>query len=374
MASPPKPAWARAQEARALKEEEGKQLAFKQAFEATFADVDPNASGNDSSEEDEDDNLARKPIGPVDPSTSTAAGTGVGGGVLSVAATIIVTAKDSDGRRIPHGGAQVRVRVAPGFGVAGGEIEATVMDQNDGTYVASYTVHHRGNYMVSVEVNGRHITGSPIPVFFGAQAVASPPPFQAVTATPVGGSGILPGQAGLLASGALQIQVPTGLSLPAGLGNLPGILPGPTGGAVLPGVGAQLGEVCRMYLDGRCKNTPCRYAHPTLQQLMTAFASGANMGSLTSMPMAPSAAAMAAAQSIAAAQVRSGFGVRKDSQKDNEGNVALHCVVFLFDRLATCDFLEHQDSDHTAAHLSFLESHDFSAAEAGLASIAAVHS
>lgn len=304
MASPPKPAWARAQEAKALKEEEGKQLAFKQAFEATFADVDPNLSGNESSDEDAEYDLSSKPIGPVDPGKCTATGTGVGGGVSSAAATIIVTAKDSDGRRLSWGGAQVKVQVAPGFGVAGPMLEPPVVDQNDGTYITNYTVYNRGNYMVSVEVNGRHITGSPIPVFFGAQAVASPPPLQATTATPVGGGGVLPGQAGLLASGALQISVPTGLSLPAGLGNLPGILPGPTGGAVLPGVGAQLGEVCRMYLDGKCKNTPCRYAHPTLQQLMTAFASGANMGSLTSMPMAPSAAAMAAAQSIAAAQVR----------------------------------------------------------------------
>ncbi|MCI27953.1 RNA recognition motif-containing protein, partial [Trifolium medium] len=68
-----------------------------------------------------------KPIGPVDPSKCTAAGTGIAGGTACAASSFSVVTKDADERK-------------------------------------------RGNYMVNVECNGRPINGSPFPVFFSAAA------------------------------------------------------------------------------------------------------------------------------------------------------------------------------------------------------------
>lgn len=56
---------------------------------------------------------------------------------------------DSYGRRIREGGAQVQVYVEPAFSSQQQErIDATVLDHNDGTYTASYTVPSKGNYKV----------------------------------------------------------------------------------------------------------------------------------------------------------------------------------------------------------------------------------
>ncbi|WZY72822.1 hypothetical protein YC2023_005062 [Brassica napus] len=47
-------------------------------------------------------------------------------------------------------------------------------------------------------------------------------------------------------------------AFPRLLGMVPGISHGPSGGVILPGVGASLGEVCREYLSGRFQPDPHR--------------------------------------------------------------------------------------------------------------------
>ncbi|CDY64584.1 BnaCnng44180D [Brassica napus] len=59
---------------------------------------------------------------------------------------------------------------------------------------------------------------------------------------------------------------------------------------------------CRESLTGRCANTMCKLSHPPQSLLMTAIAATTSMSNLSQVPMAPSAAAMAAAQAIVAAQ------------------------------------------------------------------------
>lgn len=286
-----RPLWMKQAEEAKLKDEEEKAAAARAAFDATFKNVDQSSNkeaASSDSEADETDRLASKPIGPVDPSKCTAAGTGVGGGAAGAAASFVVVTKDSDGRRIPHGGDQVKVIIAPGLGVGGVEEEAMVKDHGDGTYTVSYAVAKRGNYMVRVECNGKPILGSPFPVFFSAGSL---PLNGNLPSYPNGAnqgmsnySGTMPG----LFSGML--------------GMIPGIRPGASAGVVLPGLGASLGEVCQDYLNGQCAMTDCKFNHPPYSQLMAALAPGSTMGGLSHMPMAPSAAAMAAAQAIVAAQ------------------------------------------------------------------------
>lgn len=176
-----KPIWMIQAEEAKLKSEAEKAAAAKAAFEATFKNVDSssNAAGASAADSDDDDDeedeeererrrLAQKPIGPVDPSKCTAAGAGIAGGTACAPSTFVVVTKDADGRKVPHGGAQVKVRVSPGVGVGGSEQDGIVKDMGDGTYSVTYVVAKRGNYMVNVECNGKAIMGSPFPVFFSS--------------------------------------------------------------------------------------------------------------------------------------------------------------------------------------------------------------
>lgn len=165
-----RPVWMKQAEEAKLKNEAEKDAAAKAAFEATFKGVEKirEAAVSSDSEADEDEELANKPIGPVDPSKCLAAGTGISGGAAGAPATLVVTAKDSDGRKIPNGGAVIKVKVTPGLGVGGSDVDGIVKDQGDGTYSATYVVPKRGTYMVNVECNGKPISGSPFPVFFSA--------------------------------------------------------------------------------------------------------------------------------------------------------------------------------------------------------------
>lgn len=111
-------------------------------------------------------------------------------------------------------------------------------------------------------------------------------------------------------------------AFPGLLGMIPGIVPGALGGAILPGIGASLGEVCREYLNGRCAKADCKLNHPPHQLLMTALAATTNMGNVSQVPMAPSAAAMAAAQAIVAAQALQAHAAQHaqaQSNKDSSG-------------------------------------------------------
>ncbi|XP_050239026.1 uncharacterized protein LOC126688397 [Quercus robur] len=312
-----KPIWMKQAEEAKLKSEAEKAAAAKAAFEATFKDVDKNhekkpalsADDSESDEEGEDDeeDLANKPIGPVDPSKCTAAGAGIAGGTACASSSFMVVTKDADGRKVANGGAQIKVKVSPGVGVGGSEQEGIVKDMGDGTYTVTYVVPKRGNYMVTIECNGKPIMGSPFPVFFSAGtssggllglAPASTFPNLVNQTMPN-----MPNYSGSV-SGAF----------PGLLGMIPGIVPGASGGAILPGIGASLGEVCREYLNGRCAKTDCKLNHPPHNLLMTALAATTSMGTVSQVPMAPSAAAMAAAQAIVAAQALQAHAAQVQAQ------------------------------------------------------------
>ncbi|KAJ6734532.1 SPLICING REGULATORY GLUTAMINE/LYSINE-RICH PROTEIN 1, partial [Salix purpurea] len=117
-------------------------------------------------------------------------------------------------------------------------------------------------------------------------------------------------------------------AFPALLGMTPGIASSASGGAILPGVGASLGEVCREYLYGRCTKTDCKLSHPPQSLLMTLLAPTTSMGTLSMVPMAPSAAAMAAAQAIVAAKALQAHAAQLQAQaqsaKDSSGLTAEH--------------------------------------------------
>ncbi|KAL9237834.1 hypothetical protein vseg_012336 [Gypsophila vaccaria] len=293
-----RPVWMKQAEEAKLKSEAEKTAAAKAAFEATFKDVDmnkPKAVAADSSDSEDDEYLASKPIGPVDPAKCTAAGAGVSGGSACSPTTFVLTAKDSDGRKIPNGGAQIKVTVNPGVGVGGSDIDGVVKDQGDGTYSVTYVVPKRGNYMVYVECNGISIMGSPFPVFFSAGSanggVLGVAPTTTYPNLVNANMPNMPNYAGSVSG-----------SFPGLGGMIPGLVPGPSGGVLLPGIGASLGEICREFLNGRCFKTDCKLNHPAHNLLMTAVAATSSMGTMSQVPMAPSAAAMAAAQAIMAAQ------------------------------------------------------------------------
>ncbi|KAJ0957880.1 putative transcription factor C3H family [Helianthus annuus] len=311
-----KPIWMKQAEEAKIKSDAEKDAAAKAAFEATFKDVENNRepAALSDSDGDEEEDLSNKPIGPVEPSKSTAAGTGVAGGTACAPSSFVVVTKDADGRKVPNGGAQVKVKVSPGVGVGGSEQEGIVKDMGDGTYTVTYVVPKRGNYMLDVECDGKPIMGSPFPVFFSA-------------GTTTGG----------LMGFAPQLNYPNMVNqtmpnmpnysgsvsgaFPGLLGIIPGIVPSASGGVVLPGIGASLGEVCREYLNGRCVKTDCKFNHPPHSLLMTALASTSTMGTLSQAPMAPSAAAMAAAQAIVAAQALQAHAssAQAQSSKDASG-------------------------------------------------------
>ncbi|KAL6345775.1 hypothetical protein AAG906_017526 [Vitis piasezkii] len=321
-----KPIWMKQAEEAKIKSEAEKAAAAKAAFEATFKDAasasapavaDSSSSDSDDAEEDAESRLASKPIGPVDPSKCTAAGAGIAGGAACSASSFVVVTKDSDGRKVPNGGAQIRVRVSPGVGVGGSDQEGIIKDQGDGSYTVTYVVSKRGNYMVHVECNGKPIMGSPFPVFFSAGTASG------------GLLGLAPASTFPNLVNQTMPNMPNysgsvSGAFPGLLGMIPGIVPGASGGAVLPGIGASLGEVCREYLNGRCAKTDCKFNHPPHNLLMTALAATTTMGTLSQVPMAPSAAAMAAAQAIVAAQALQAHAAQVQAQaqsaKDSAGS------------------------------------------------------
>lgn len=164
------PIWMKQAEEAKLKSEAEKTAAAKAAFDATFKNVVKGAAAasSDSDADEEAEDLAQKPIGPPDPAKCTAAGTGIAGGTACAPSSFVVVTKDSDGRKVVNGGAEVRVRVSPGVGVGGGDLDGIVKDMGDGSYTVTYVVPKRGNYMVNVECNGKAIMGSPFPVFFSS--------------------------------------------------------------------------------------------------------------------------------------------------------------------------------------------------------------
>ncbi|KAL6009278.1 hypothetical protein ACLOJK_022506 [Asimina triloba] len=317
---PARSIWMKQAEEAKQKSEAEKAAAAKAAFEATFKAVNKTSdkapaddSDSDADDDDEPEDATNKPVGPVDPSKCTAAGTGIAGGTACAPSSFIITTKDSDGRKISKGDAQMKVRISPGVGVGGSDQEGMVKDIGDGTYTVTYAVPKRGNYMVHVECDGRPIMGSPFPVFFsagtpGAGLLGTPTtsPFPNLVNQTMPN---MPNYAGSV-SGAF----------PGLLGMIPGVVNGASGGVVLPGVGASLGEVCREYLNGRCSKSDCKFNHPPHNLLMTALAATTTMGALSQVPMAPSAAAMAAAQAIVAAQALQAHAAQMQAQAQTSGD------------------------------------------------------
>ncbi len=87
------------------------------------------------------------------------------GGHSGAPVKLFVHVKDSRGKRLKEGGEDVVVRVST---LGAGHLPVDVADNEDGTYTATYTPPSKGNYQVTVEVNGIPIAGSPFPVFFSA--------------------------------------------------------------------------------------------------------------------------------------------------------------------------------------------------------------
>ncbi|KAK8703668.1 hypothetical protein V6N13_047317 [Hibiscus sabdariffa] len=308
-----KPIWMKQAEEAKLKSEAEKAAAAKAAFEATFKDVDKSrnkdvvAASSDSESEDETSDLVDKPIGPVDPAKCMAAGPGVAGGTACAASTFMVVTKDADGRKVQSGGAQIKVKVSPGIGVGGSDQEGIVKDMGDGTYTVTYVVPKRGNYMVNIECNGKPVMGSPFPVFFSAGASTG-------SVLGVAPASTYPNLVNQTMPNMPNYTGSVSGAFPGLLGMIPGIVSGVSGGAILPGMGASLGEVCREYLNGRCAKTDCKLNHPPHNLLMTALAATTSMGTLSQVPMAPSAAAMAAAQAIVAAQALQAHAAQVQAQ------------------------------------------------------------
>ena len=102
-----------------IKSDAEKDAAAKAAFEATFKGAEKirekETVQSDSESEETKEDLANKPIGPVDPTKCTAAGTGIAGGTAGAPSSFTVVTKDADGRKVPTGGAQVIVKVSPGL-------------------------------------------------------------------------------------------------------------------------------------------------------------------------------------------------------------------------------------------------------------------
>ncbi|KAL8088823.1 hypothetical protein AgCh_038559 [Apium graveolens] len=347
-----KPIWLKQAEEAKLKSEAEKTAAAKAAFDATFKNVEKisDAPGDLSdSDTEEAEDLANKPIGPVDPAKCTAAGTGIAGGTACAPSSFVIVTKDTDGRKVPTGGAQITVKVKPGQGVGATEQEGIVKDAGDGTYTVTYVVPKRGNYMVEVDCNGKSIMGSPFPVFFSAGSTTG------------GLLGLAPQSNFPNLVNQTMPNMPNysgsvSGAFPGLLGMIPGIISGASGGAVLPGLGATLGEVCREYLNGRCVKSDCRLNHPPHSLLMTALAATTSMGTLSQVPMAPSAAAMAAAQAIVAAQALQAHAAQAQAQsnhrKDSSESVDKDVVDCSITESKHFAYIEYSKPDEATAALS----------------------
>ncbi|ONM30863.1 RNA recognition motif (RRM)-containing protein [Zea mays] len=308
----PKPIWVRQAEEAKLKSEAETAAAAKAAFDATFKalaaasgddynDVDPAPpSPAELTSTDSDDDAPALP-GPVDPSKCSAAGPGIAGGSAGTPSTFTVVAKDRHSRRLTAGGARVHVRVSPAAGVGGDDLEGTVKDNGDGSYTVTYVVPKRGNYMVHVELDGVSVMGSPFPVFFSGSTATPSAAFP--TALPAVSSAY-PNMVNQTMPNMPNYTGAPSSAFPSLLGAMPSSTAGSSGGVILPGVGASLGEICRDYMNGRCTKveTDCKFTHPPQQLLMSLLAATTSVSALGHAPLAPSAAAMAAAQAIMAAQ------------------------------------------------------------------------
>ena len=339
----PKPIWVRQAEEAKLKSEAETTAAAKAAFEATFKALAAAGSGDDDQDPDPappspdepaspgSDDDAPAPPGPVDPSKCSAAGSGIAGGSAGTPAAFTVIAKDRHSRRLTAGGARVRVRVSPAAGVGGDDLDGAVKDNGDGSYTVTYAVPKRGNYMVHVELDGSPVMGNPFPVFFSGSTASTTSAFPSALPSV---SSAYPNMVNQTMPNMPNYTGAPSSAFPSLLGAMPGSSTVSSGGVVLPGVGASLGEICRDYINGRCtkSDTDCKFTHPPQQLLMTLLAATSSVSALGSTPMAPSAAAMAAAQAIMAAQALQAHAAQAKAAGEASGNDSFRTSIDNFSR------------------------------------------
>uniref|UniRef100_A0A7S3R2H4 YtkA-like domain-containing protein n=1 Tax=Dunaliella tertiolecta TaxID=3047 RepID=A0A7S3R2H4_DUNTE len=147
-------------EARAREQQQAKQLALPGPPGQQQQKKKEEPEEESSSSEDEEL--------PPDPQNCTVSGPGFTGAAACQPVKLFVYVKDAQHRQMREGGEEVVVRVQPSSRSMGDTFMASVEDNNNGIYTATYTAPAKGNYMVSVEVNGLPISGSPFPVFFSA--------------------------------------------------------------------------------------------------------------------------------------------------------------------------------------------------------------
>ena len=114
-----------------------------------LAERDAEDTSEDEGSESEDE--MEYPLGPICAEKCTLGGPGYTGGAAKSIVSFFVTAKDERGTRIREGGAYLVATISPGNAAraAGADVvTATVKDNNDGTYTASYSVAARGDYEV----------------------------------------------------------------------------------------------------------------------------------------------------------------------------------------------------------------------------------
>ena len=101
-----------------------------------------------------------------DPLRTNARGAGVGGGAAGRESAFTVTVRDGEGDRATSEGHRVTFEVAATSGevVARGEGR----DEGDGEHACAYAVRERGEYRVTVRMDGVEIEGSPFEVFYSA--------------------------------------------------------------------------------------------------------------------------------------------------------------------------------------------------------------
>jgi len=121
------------------------------------------------------------------------------GAAAGAPVNLFVYVKDAQNRQMKEGGEDVVVRLHPQPAGRAQPIQASILDNDNGVYTATYTAPAKGNYMVSVEVNGRPISGSPFPVFFStpvdpeAAAAAAQQQQQEEAAAAAAAAGLPPG-------------------------------------------------------------------------------------------------------------------------------------------------------------------------------------
>ena len=104
--------------------------------------------------------------GVADPRRTTARGAGVGGGAAGRESGFTVSVRDGEGERTNDGAHRVTFEVVG----RGGEVVAAGegRDEGDGEHACAYAVRERGEYRVTVRMDGVEIEGSPFEVFYSA--------------------------------------------------------------------------------------------------------------------------------------------------------------------------------------------------------------